>query len=141
MLRMDFVIDDDVLVGDGDVSDAPVDHRVVRDPEIVWLADVQSDDSDGDVRSIPELLAEVEAALNRFDLGQAEDVCWKAWSLSHEAHALELANAIELLAFALDSNAQLSQGAREEQTVLLQAVRTCFMDTPAVRDLSAERAA
>lgn len=141
MFQKDFVIDNDVFAVDGDVFDASVDRRVVRDPEIVWLSDAQSGDSDGDVRSIPEMLAEIEVALSRFDLGQAEDVCWRAWSQSREACAYELANAIEMLAFALDGNSQFSVAASEERALLLQAVRLCFLDTAPVRDLSAERAA
>lgn len=141
MLQKDFVIDNDVLPGAGDDWDVSVDHRVVRDPEIVWLSDAQSGFPDGDARSIPELLAEIEGALSRLDLGQAEDICWQAWSLSREARADDLANAIELLALALDGNAELSGGLGEERDLLLQTVRDCFLETPSIRDLSAERAA
>ena len=141
MFQKDLVVDDDVLAGAGEVWDASVDHRVVRDPEIVWVSDVPSGFPDGDVRSIPELLTEIEGALSRLDLGQAEDVCWEAWSLSRDARAHDLANAIELLAFALDGNSQLYNGVSEERDLLLKTVRDCFLETSSVREVAAERAA
>ena len=141
MFQMDFVIEGDVSQGRAGPSAAPVDHRVVRDPEIVWLADAQSGAPEGDVRSIPEMLDEVEAALSRFDLGHAEEVCWQAWSMSRDAGALDLARGTEMLALALDSNAQLFDGAGEDLRQQLELVRAYAQNSAPAHDMPVHQAA
>jgi len=61
--------------------------------------------------------------------------------MSRKARAFELANALELLALSLDSNAQFCSGAYEEQRIMLEAVRACLADAPAACNLLIEQAA
>lgn len=122
---------------------------VVRSPEIVWIADAVDEGgavergqlSECAARAIAEEFGEIDRSLRAFRHDRAENACWRIWSLCQAVGAPGLAERIQSVAIALDSNDQLADGSFDVLRRLLAQARAAFGGTDIPSAPSAERAA